>query len=114
MSRTISNPTGNLMSYCDGNGTQDGHGGHAREHREEMRQIAQEEIQKAIPDILQTAYAQALSDLLNALRADITTVVDIAMSTGEEIFHDSKTRHAIMNSIYNTVLEKLKTQYTIK
>lgn len=46
--RYISNPTGNLMSYCD---TQDGHGGHAQEHREEMQQIAQQEIQKLVPQI---------------------------------------------------------------
>ena len=63
---------------------------------------------KSIPEIQQTAYAQALSDLLNALRADITTVVDIALNTGEEIFHDSKTKQALMKSIYNTVLENLK------
>lgn len=39
--RYIENPSGNLLSHC---GTQDGHGGRAREHHEEMRQIAQEEI----------------------------------------------------------------------
>ena len=46
--RYIKNPSDNLMSHC---GTQDGHGGHASEHREEMRQIAQEEIRKVIPEI---------------------------------------------------------------
>ncbi len=79
-----------------------------------MRQIAREEIAKAIPQIQQDAYAHALSDLLGALRADVTTVVDIAMNTGEEIFHDAKTKQALMNSIYKTILDNLGTQYTIK
>lgn len=98
------------MSHC---GTQDGHGGHAQEHREEMRQIAREEIAKAIPQIQQDAYARALSNLLDALKADITTIVDIQTSTGEEIFHDSKTKQAIMSSIYKSVLDNLGSQYMI-
>lgn len=114
MERYISNPTGNLVSYCDGNGTQDGHGGRAREHHEEMRQIAREEIEKVIPQIQQDAYAHALSDVLGALRADVTTVVDIAMNTGEEIFHDARTKQTLLDSIYKTVLDNLGTQYTIK
>ena len=36
---------------CYSRNTQDGHGGRAEEHRAEMREIAQEEIQKAIPQI---------------------------------------------------------------
>ena len=114
MARYISNPKGNLMSYCSGNGSQDGHGGHAFEHREEMRQIALEEIQKVIPQIQQDAYAQALNSLLSALKADITTVVDIAFNTGENIFHDARTKQAIMNSIYQIVVDNLKSEYTIR
>ena len=41
MKYLINEPSDNLMSHC---GTRDGHGGHAAEHREEMRKIAQEEI----------------------------------------------------------------------
>ena len=52
--RYIENPSANLVSHCSG--TQDGHGGHAQEHYEEMRQIAQEEIAKVIPEIYREAY----------------------------------------------------------
>ena len=79
----IDKPKGNLMAHCGG--TQDGHGGRAQEHREEMRQIAKEEIAKALPQIQRDAYIHALSDLQQALRADVTTIVDIALSTGENI-----------------------------
>ena len=60
--RYIENPSANLVSHCSG--TQDGHGGHAQEHYEEMRQIAQEEITKVIPEIYREAYAQAMNNLL--------------------------------------------------
>ena len=109
--RYISNPSGNLMSHCD---TQDGHGGHAEEHREEMRQITQQEIQKTIPQIQQEAYAQALNSILSSLQADINTIVDISFSTGEEIFHDSKTKQIVMKAIYKKVIENLNKTYHIK
>lgn len=103
-------PSNNLLSHC---GTQDGHGGHAQEHSEEMRQIAQEEIKKAIPEIYRDAYAQAVNALLQALQADITTVVDIAFESGENIFHDSRTKHAIMKSIYETIKQNLQSDYPL-
>jgi hypothetical protein len=109
--RYIENPSANLVSHCSG--TQDGHGGHAQEHYEEMRQIAQEEIAKVIPEIYREAYAQAMNDLLQALRADITTVVDIALESGENIFHDARTRQALMNNLYETVIKNMQKEYTI-
>ena len=87
-------------AVCYRRNTQDGHGGRAREHHEEMRQIAQEEIRKVIPDIERQAYERAINDLLEALRADITTIVDIALESGESIFHDSRTRQALYNHVY--------------
>ena len=107
-----SNPTGNLLKYSIN--TRDGHGGRAEEHRAEMREIAREEIEKAIPQIYQDAYNQAVSDLLSALRADVTTIVDIGTDSGEEIFRDSRTKQAIMNSLYNSIISHLDKQYTLK
>lgn len=100
-------------AVCYRSSTQDGHGGHAREHHEEMRQIAQEEIKKAIPDIERQAYERAINDLLEALRADITTIVDIALESGESIFHDSRTRQALYNHVYNEIKKNLNRSYTI-
>lgn len=109
--RYVENPSANLVSHCSG--TRDGHGGQAQEHYEEMRQIVQEEIAKVIPEIYREAYAQAMNDLLQALRADITTIVDIALESGEDIFHDSKTRQALMNNLYETVIKNMQSEYTI-
>ena len=78
-----------------------------------MRQIAQEEIAKAIPQIQQDAYRQAVNNLLQALKADITTVVDIALDTGENSFHDARTRQALMNALYDTIIKNLQTDYTL-
>ena len=113
MTRYISDPSGNLMSHCDHNGTQDGHGGHAFEHHEEMRQIAKEEIEKVIPQIYKEAYTQAINSLLQALRVDVTTVVDIALTTGEQIFHDARTRQALLKCMYETIISNLQTEFTI-
>ena len=93
--------------------TYDGHGGYSAEHREEARQIAKEEIQKAIPQIQQEAYNQALSNLLAALKMDIETCVDIGFSTGEEIFHDRKTKEAILKNVYNMIVNNLEKSYTL-
>lgn len=43
---------GNLCSIGVG-GTQDGHGGHAAEHHEEMQQIALDTVEKVVPSMVQ-------------------------------------------------------------
>ena len=114
----VENPTGNLLKYShmpyQMRNTYDGHGGHAAEHREEMKQIAQEEIQKAIPQIQQEAYNQAVSNLLAALKMDIETCVDVGFSTGEEIFHDRKTKQAVLTNVYNMIVDNLQKSYVLK
>ena len=92
---------------CYSRNTQDGHGGRAEEHRAEMREIALEEIQKAIPQIQQDAYNQAVSNLLAALKMDIETVVNIALDTGEEIFHDKRTKQALLQTLIKSVKQSL-------
>ena len=66
MTRYISNPTGNLLSYVS-NTTRDGHGGHAREHREEMRKIAEDAIKEIVPQMCAEIYNEAVSNLIGAL-----------------------------------------------
>ena len=65
MVRYISNPKGNLLSYCTG--TQDGHGGHAAEHREEMREIAEEVVMEMVPKICAEIYNEAITNLIGAI-----------------------------------------------
>ena len=48
-----------------------------------------------------------MSDLLSALKADVTTVVNIQMDSGEEIFRDSRTKQVLFNAVYNTIISNL-------
>lgn len=100
-------------AVCYKRDTKDGHGGRAREHHDEMRAIAQEEIKKAIPQIQEEAYNNAVHNLLEALRADVNTVVDIQLSTGEHIFHDARTKQIIMKNIYDEIMKHLQTKYSL-
>lgn len=45
---------------------------------------------------------------------EITTAVNIAFDTGEEIFHDSRTKQAVMKAIYKQVIENLDKTYHIR
>ena len=65
MVRFISNPKGNLLSYCTG--PYDGHGGHAEEHRQEMREIAVETINEMVPAMCAAIYNEAVTRLVGAI-----------------------------------------------
>ncbi len=88
--------------------TQDGHGGRAEEHREEMVQIAEEKIKAMVPQIVREIYMQSLEDELRGLRYDIETIVEIAFNDGREIFQSSKARNAVSDAIYKEILKGLK------
>ena len=92
--------------------TQDGHGGMAEEHREEMvqiaEQIAEEKIRAMVPQIVREIYMQSLEDELRGLQYDIETIVEIAFNDGREIFKSSKARKAVSDAIYKEILKGLK------
>lgn len=92
--------------------TQDGHGGRAEEHREEMvqiaEQIAEEKIKAMVPQIVREIYMQSLEDELKGLRYDIETIVEIAFNDGREIFQSSKATKAVSDAIYKEILKGLK------
>lgn len=88
--------------------TQDGHGGRAEEHREEMVQIAEEKIKAMVPQIVREIYIQSLEDELRGLQYDIETIVEIAFNDGMEIFKSSKARKAVSDAIYKEILKGLK------
>lgn len=100
-------------AICYKRDTQDGHGGRAEEHRAEMREIAQEEIRKVIPEIQKEAYHHAMSDLLSALKADVSTVVSIQLDSGAEILHDIRTKQVLLDKVYNSIISKLQSHYVL-
>ncbi len=96
----------------DGLINQDFHGGMAAEHHEEMKAIANEiaikRINELVPGIAKEIYSQSLNDILQGLRYDIDTVVNIAFEDGRDIFTSSKARKAVSGAIYKEVVKGLE------
>ncbi len=92
-------------------GTMDGHGGRGREHREEMRQIAEEvaqqQIKELVPQMAQQIYKESIKDILRGLQYDIETAVNIAFDDGRDIFNSGKCRKMVSDAIYKELLKGL-------
>lgn len=93
------------------------HGGHSAEHKAEMEEIANEIVDKKIaavlPEVQRQAYQRAVNGLLDALKVDLNTVVNVAFENGEDIFHSSKTQQVIMNALYDKIQKGLEGDYKI-
>lgn len=90
----------------------DGHGGMAYEHREEMREIAAEvaerKIKELVPQMARDIYRQSLEDVLRGLRYDVETVVNIAFENGKDIFTSSKARKVVSDAVYKEIIKGLE------
>ena len=99
-------------SYASYRRRQDGHGGNAEEHRQEMAQIAeqivQERIAEVIPEIKRAATEQAYNGLLEALSFDVTSAVNIGFENVESIFRDKKTQKVVADAVMREVRKQLK------
>ena len=100
-------------------GTQDGHGGRAAEHREEMRKIAREVFKEERAQLIEEfeeklcaaqyqAYEQALNDVLRVLEYDIHSVTRIGIDGCREIFEDEKAQRFISDQIIKRITKELK------
>ena len=114
MTRYISNPTGNLLSYVT-NSTQDCHGGHAREHREEMRKIAEDAIKEIVPQMCAQIYNEAVTNLIGALQYDVETCVHVSVESLGEIFSSSKLEKVLSEKLMKSIMSKLdKSVFTLE
>ena len=106
----------NLVSAA--RNTQDGHGGRAEQHREEMRIIAHEvyseekektieEIKEMMHETMYDAYSQAIKDFLGALEYDVESVTRIGLDGCRDIFEDKKTQKFISDHIMKEVEKRL-------
>lgn len=93
--------------------TQDGHGGHAAEHRREMQTIAKEAVFEYAPEIAASIYNTAIERLVGALQYDIDTIVSVSLQDAGEIFNSSKCRKVISDRIMKEIKAQLK-DITIK
>ena len=87
--------------------TQDGHGGRAAEHKEEMRQIAIEVVRELTPQIAAEIYNEAVARIIGAIEYDIETTVSVAFQDVGEIFNSSKYRKIISDRIMHEIKYKL-------
>ena len=95
--------------------TQDGHGGRAEQHHKEMREeaikaireLVPKMIEKLVPPIAAAIYNEAVTRLVGATTYDIETCVSVALSTGEEIFRDSKVKQMISDRIMKEIKAQL-------
>lgn len=90
-----------------GRGSQDGHGGRAIEHREEMRQIAKEVVQELAPQIAMQIYNESLQRLVGALQYDIETIVSVSLEDAKNIFNSSQCRKIISDRIMKELMSRL-------
>lgn len=113
----------NLLSLYNRTGTRDGHGGRAREHHMEMQQIADAEIQKLVPTMVEQICGQvwrsAISELHNVLSGDITSQVELGVKGCKDIFFDQKTQKWISDHVFEAMDKairniNLQTTFTIK
>lgn len=102
------------MNYCNNKPptnatyTNDGHGGNAQQHREEMRQIAIDVVKEYTPIIAADIYNQTITRLIGAIKYDVETVVSVAVDNAEEIFNSSKFKRVVSDRI----LQELKAKIT--
>ena len=93
----------------------DGHGGNAAQHRQEMmeiaEQVAQQKIAEALPGIQKAAYTEAYGNLIQALSFDVISSVNIDFENVASIFHDKKTQTVIADAVMDELRKQFK-KYT--
>ena len=91
--------------------------GGAELHKAEMEHICNEVIDKKlnqiIPELEQAIRLQTISSILEALKIDIKSTVSIGMANAGEIFYGESAQTAIMQAVYNEVVNNLQSQITL-
>ena len=109
MSKSSYHPSqGEKLTYVGSGGARDGHGGRAKEHREEMRQIAEEAVKALAPTIAKEIYIQTLQSMLDGLRYDIETIVSISFDDAHDILTSKKVRKYVSDRITREVLKRIE------
>ena len=91
--------------------------GGAELHKLEIEQICNEivdiKLQQILPQFEQEIRYRTINSLLEALKVDINSIVTIAMNNAGDIFYGEHAQTAIMQAIYNEILNNLQTNITI-
>ena len=113
----------NLMSFQSSRinplvplGTTHGTMENARLHREEVVNVANEIVDKKIDSILsqlyQEAYTSAYQSFMEDLSFDVTTCVNVALSSGEVILNDKRNQRIIAERIMEELRKQIGSKMT--
>lgn len=104
-------------NYFD-NPIRDYHGGYARQHHAEMRQIALQTVQEVAPklvdEICTAIWNDALQRLVEAMEYDVNTCVSIAFDDAEKIFKSKEAQRFISDKIVKELQREIDKIGTIK
>ena len=97
-------------NYFD-NPTRDYHGGYARQHHAEMRQIALETIKEVVPPMINDICIQictaALEDVIGAIEWDIEEIVNVSFDDMHNVFNSEKFRKVISTKIMDSIKKNM-------
>ena len=91
-------------------GTDDGHGGRAEQHYEEMRAIAEQVVQTQVPIIAAQIFNEAIDNMIGAIEYDIKTVVKLSFDEAGTIFQSEKFRKFVSDRIVKEIKSNLQDQ----
>ena len=98
--------------------TRDYHGGRARQHHAEMRQVALETVREVVPrlvdEICTAIWNDALQRLVGAMEYDVNTCVSIAFDDAEKIFKSKEAQKFISDKIVKELQREIDKIGTIK
>lgn len=84
---------------------------HQSEHVPEMHNIAQEEINRIVPELVHREAArlvnEAVRSMIGALHYDIETTLEIAFSDLGEMYRDKRVKKYISDTICKTIEKRL-------
>lgn len=113
----------NLMAFPSGRvnplvplGTTHGTMENARLHREEVVGVANEIVDKKLdsilPQLYQEAYTSAYQSFMEDLSFDVTTCVNVALSSGEVILNDKRNQRIIAERIMEELRKQIGSKMT--
>lgn len=113
----------NLMSFQSSRisplvplGTTHGTMENARLHREEVVDVANEIVDKKLdsilPQLYQEAYTSAYQSFMEDLSFDVTTCVNVALSSGEVILNDKRNQRIIAEHIMEELRKQIGSKMT--
>lgn len=100
-------------------GTNDGHGGHYREHREMMQDIANQifddkikqvvaHLNVEIERIINEKIVSIVNGVYKGLSYDTNVIASVSLDTAGEIFNRKEVKKIISNEIYNQIIKEIK------